>query len=92
MNDITIRRTHDRTPAEARAAAERIATRLQEKFALETAWDGGQLRFKRPGVAGELTLAGQEALLTVRLGAFFSALKPTIEREIAKFLDEHFAA
>ncbi len=91
MREIIIRRTHGKTPIEARAAAERIAAQLAEKYDLTTTWEDEQLRFKRPGLAGELTLVGTQAILTIRLGAFFTALKPVIEREVAEYIDENFS-
>ena len=92
MREIIIRRIHGKTPIEARAAAERITAQLAEKYDLTTAWEGEQLRFKRPGLTGELTLVGTEAILTIRLGAFFATLKPVIEREIVAYLDDSFSA
>jgi putative polyhydroxyalkanoate system protein len=92
MSDITIRRTHGKTPAEARASAEHMAAELKEEFDLSSAWDGDVLRFKRSGLSGELTLAGQEVALHIHLGFLLSALKPKIEREVHKFFDENFAA
>jgi len=91
MSDITIRRKHGKTPADARAAAEHMASELQEEFDLNYAWDGDLMRFKRPGVTGELTLDGEEVALHIHLGFLLSALKPSIEREVHKFFDENFA-
>ena len=92
MSDITIRRKHGKTPADARAAAEHMAAEFKEEFDLSSAWDGDVLRFKRPGVSGELVLDDQEVALHIHLGFLLSALKPTIEREVHKFFDENFAA
>jgi putative polyhydroxyalkanoate system protein len=92
MSDINIRRKHGKTPAEARASAEHMAAELKEEFDLSSAWDGDVLRFKRSGLSGELTLAGQEVALHIHLGFLLSALKPKIEREVHKFFDENFAA
>lgn len=82
MSDITIHRKHGKTPADARASAEHMAAELKEEFDLNSAWDGDVLRFKRSGLSGELTLAGQEVALHIHLGFLLSALKPTIEREV----------
>lgn len=92
MSDITIRRKHGKTPADARSSAEHMAAELKEEFDLSSAWDGDVLRFKRPGVSGELVLDDQEVALHIHLGFLLSALKPTIEREVHKFFDENFAA
>lgn len=92
MSDITIRRNHGKTPADARASAEHMAAELKEEFDLSSSWDGDVLRFKRSGLSGELTLDAQEVTLHIHLGFLLSALKPTIEREVHKFFDENFAA
>jgi putative polyhydroxyalkanoate system protein len=92
MSDITIRRKHGKTSAGARASAEHMASELQEEFDLHYAWDGDLMRFKRPGVSGELTLEGEEVTLHIHLGIFLTSLKPSIEREVHKLFDENFAA
>lgn len=91
MNDIVIRRKHGKTPAEARASAELMASKLKEKLDIDHAWDGDQLRFKRPGVSGELVLDAEEVALNIHLGALFAAFKPAIESKVQKFFDENFS-
>ena len=92
MSDITLRRKHGKTPAAARASAERMACELQKEFDLNYVWDGDLMRFKRPGVTGELVLDGEEVVLHIHLSFFLSTLKPSIEHEVKQFLDENFAA
>jgi len=92
MSDISIRRKHGKTHAEARAAAEHMAAELKNEFDLDYAWDGEVMHFKRSGVCGELTLDGEEVVLCIRLGFFLSALKASVEREVHKFFDENFQA
>ena len=92
MSDISIRRQHGKTRAEARASAEHMAAELKEEFDLDYAWDGDVMNFQRPGVVGELSLDNQEVSLDIRLGLLFFALKPSIEREVHRFFDENFPA
>ena len=92
MAEISIRCKHGKTRSDARAAAEHMATQLKKEFDLNYAWDGDVLRFKRSGVSGELALNDEEVALHIRLGFLLSALKPKIEREVHKFLDENFHA
>lgn len=92
MSEIVIHRKHGQSEAKARASAEHMAAELKEEFGLNGTWDGNVLRFKRSGLSGELTLAGQEVDLRIQLGFLLSALKPAIEREVHKFFDENFAA
>lgn len=92
MSEITIRRKHGKTLAEARASAEHMASELQEEFSLNYAWDEEVMRFKRSGISGELAVDEEEVALKIQLGFLLSALKPTIEREVHKYFDENFAA
>jgi len=92
MSDISIRRQHGKTLADARAAAEHMALELKQEFDLSYAWSGDVLHFKRPGVSGELTLDTSEVSLHIRLGFLLFALKPSIEREVHRYFDENFPA
>lgn len=90
MSDITIRRKHGKTHADARAAAEHMASELKDEFDLDYAWEGEVMHFKRTGVSGQLTLDSEDVVLSIRLGFFLAALKPSVEREVHKFFDENF--
>ncbi len=92
MSEISIRRQHGKTLAEARAAAEHLAAELQQEFDLNYAWTGDVLRFNRSGVSGELTLDAREVALRIHLGFLLFALKPAIEREVHRYFDENFPA
>lgn len=91
MSDITIRRKHGKTLAAARASAAHMAFELKEEFDLKYTWDGDTLHFSRTGVSGMLCVDKDEVALNIRLGAFLSALKPSVEREVHKFFDQNFA-
>lgn len=90
MSDIKIRRQHGKSLAEARAAAEHMASELAEEFDLDYAWDGNQMHFRRPGVVGELSIDEREVALDIRLGFLLFAIKPTIERAVHRYFDENF--
>ena len=92
MSDIRIRRKHGKTPAEARAAAERMAGELKDEFDLNFAWHEEVMHFTRSGLSGELTFAGDEVVLCIRLGFLLSAFRGNIEREVHHFFDENFTA
>lgn len=92
MSDISIRREHGKTRAQARKSAEHMASELKEEFDLDYAWDGDVMSFKRPGVTGELSLDNKEVSLEISLGLLLFALKPSIEREVHRFFDENFPA
>lgn len=96
MSEIIIRRKHGKTPADARASAEHMASELKQEFDLNCTWgkngEHDVLHFKRSGLSGTLALEGREVALSIQLGFLLSALKPTIEREVHKFFDENFSA
>jgi putative polyhydroxyalkanoate system protein len=92
VSDIRIRRKHGKTPAAARAAAEHLASELQEEFELNFSWRDEVMHFTRSGLSGELSFVGDEVVLCIRLGFLLSAFRANIEREVHKFFDENFAA
>ena len=87
MATIRIDRKHALTDGEARAAAERLAKDLEQRFALRCTWDGDDVRFERPGVNGRMHVGSGHISLDVTLGLLMSAMKPAIEREINAQLD-----
>lgn len=91
MDDIVIYRKHGKTLAEARKSAEHMASELSDEFDLTCAWHGDVLTFERFGVSGRLEIDDDQVGLIVNLGFLFSALKPSIEREVHRFFDENFA-
>lgn len=91
MSDIKIRRSHDMPHDKARAAAEKMAKRLQKEFDLDYEWDGDVLVFERSGVNGELTVAPKHVEMEVKLGFLLKMMKPAIERNIHTNLDDIFA-
>jgi len=90
MSQINVRRKHGTTLKRARTGASRVAEQLAEEFYLESRWHGDTLIFERSGVNGELTVDKKEISIEVRLGFMTALLKPVIESEIHKFLDEKF--
>lgn len=91
MNDIVLSRKNTKSMPEARAAAEHLAQELNSSFGLRSRWQDDALHFERPGVNGELTISEEDVTLTVHLGFFLAALKPSIEREVHRYFDENFS-
>lgn len=87
---ITIRHKHDKPHDRARELAEQVAQAMQQEFAIDYRWDGDEMNFQRPGVSGQLILNPGEVVMEVKLGFLLMALKPKIESEARKFLDQHF--
>ena len=92
MSEISIRRTHTLNPAQARAAAEEMASRLKGAFDLEYEWKGPVLRFHRSGVEGHLKLEHKAVHIEVRLGFLLAMVKPRIEEHIHDNLDRIFSS
>lgn len=90
MSDIKVRRPHGKTLAEARTAAEHMASELKDEFDLDYVWEGDHMHFKRSGVSGDLSVDDRQVVLNVRLGFLLFAVKPAIERSIHRYFDENF--
>lgn len=90
MSDIDIRKTHDFDLEGAQQVADDLARDLSEKFAVDYGWDGDHLLFERTGVHGEIRVDEECVHVRARLGFLLSYLKPAVEREIHRYLDEHF--
>lgn len=90
MSEIDIRHRHNREPAEARAAVERIAEHIAQKFDVEYEWNGDEIDFDRSGVHGRIRLGAREIHVTAHLSFLLSMLKGPIEAEIRRHLEEEF--
>lgn len=88
MSDIDIRRAHSLPPADARAAIDEVAQSLAAKFGMRCDWQGNMLTFSRRGVDGSIAVDAQQIHLQARLGLTMRALRPLIEREIERYLDQ----
>lgn len=92
MSNIDITRHHDLAPEKARAVIEHIADSLERKFNVTPQWDGDTLRFARSGVDGFIAVEDGQVHVSARLGMLLTPLKPTVEAEIKRKLDEYFPA
>jgi putative polyhydroxyalkanoate system protein len=90
MASIDIRRKHSRPHAEARKAVERVARHMAERFQIDWGWDGDTLVFERLGVNGEIKVGRKEIHVLAHLSFLLGAIRPTVEREIERYLDEEF--
>lgn len=91
MPDISITKPHQLSQQDAKAAAQKIANKLAEKFSMAIAWDGDVLSFERPGVSGTLTVYSSEARIEVVLGDFFKFFAAKLEEQIAENMHVVFA-
>jgi putative polyhydroxyalkanoate system protein len=87
---IRIRHPHSKPHEEALRLAQEVADEMKAEFGIESSWSGEVLHFQRSGVNGTLTISPSEILIEAKLGLLLAALKPKIEKEIQRFLDERF--
>jgi len=90
MSQIDIRRKHGKSLKAAKAAVEKTAGAIGRKFAIVSEWDGDTLNFSRGGVNGRIHVGKTEVRVHAELGFLLGALKPMIEAEIHRQLDENF--
>ena len=70
---------------------EDIVSGLSSRLALSGSWEGERYLFRRSGVEGEIAVGMDEIRVHARLGMVYAMLKGTIEDEIRRQLDRHFA-
>ncbi len=90
MATIAIAKKHSLSHKRAKAAAQKIAEDLNERFDLEYKWNGDVVAFERPGLTGKLRVGKDEVRLDCELGFLLSMLKPTIEQVVHRDFNKHF--
>jgi putative polyhydroxyalkanoate system protein len=88
---IDIKKKHGKSLEEAQQIADDLAQDLADKFDIEYGWDGDTIVFQRLGVNGEIDVDEDVVHVRARLGFLISYLQPAVEKEINRYLDEHFA-
>lgn len=91
MSSIEIRHAHSLPSAQARTAVEDFAAKLNERFGVDSRWEGDVLHFKRSGIDGQITLQPGQLQVNAKLGLMFAAMKGRIEKEMRRVLDERFS-
>lgn len=91
MPVIDIHHQHTGSIATTRTALERVACELSSNYGLAHEWHGDELRFKRSGVKGRIAIGAYEVHVHIELGMLMAAMKPIIEREIGRQLEQHLA-
>ncbi|MDT8438185.1 MAG: polyhydroxyalkanoic acid system family protein [Wenzhouxiangellaceae bacterium] len=92
MSEIDIRKPHAFDLEGAQEIADQLAQDLADKFDVRYGWDGDTIVFERTGCHGEIDVDAKCVHVRARLGFFLSYLKPAVEREIHRYLDQHFGA
>jgi putative polyhydroxyalkanoate system protein len=88
MPDIALTRQHHLGLKGAKAAADKMVAKLDEKFDLSGDWSGNTLSFSRPGVTGNLTVSETEMVLEVTLGFMLKMMKAPIEKAVHEQLEK----
>lgn len=90
MAKIDIRRKHTKTVKAAKAAVDKAAGAIARKFEITSAWEGDTLHFQRSGVDGHIHVSKTEVHVYAELGFLFGMMKPMIEEELGRQLDQQF--
>jgi putative polyhydroxyalkanoate system protein len=90
MPTISIQRRHKLEHKKAKAAAQKIAKDLHERFDLQCTWDGDNVSFQRPGLSGDMRVGKNDVELNVKLSFLMTPLKGPIENAIRSELDTLF--
>lgn len=91
-SQIDIKRRHALGTEKSRSVIEHIAESLQSKFGVTPTWEGNTLHFSRSGVNGFIQAGADQVHVSAQLGMLLTPLKPTVEAEILRKLDEYFPA
>lgn len=90
MSNIDLHARHSLSRVDAQAAADELAQDLAGKFDIDYGWEGDHIHFERSGVNGTITVRDGEIRIYARLGLMLMFLKPQIENEVVRYLQEHF--
>ena len=88
MAKIEIARAHRKSMTEAKAAINRVAKKIAEKFDVSHEWEGNTLHFERPGVNGRIALTKSEVKVFAELNFLLGAMKGSIEKAIEDQIDK----
>jgi putative polyhydroxyalkanoate system protein len=90
VSNIDIHAHHALSHQQALRAADELAADLAEKFNIDYGWEGDTIHFERPGVHGQIVVQNSALRIQAYLGFLLVMLKGPIEREIVRYLEEHF--
>jgi len=90
MATLSIARKHSLSHKQAKAAAQKVADDLKERFDLHYKWHGDSIAFERAGLSGKMHVGKSEVKLNCELGILMSLLKSKLEAEINKEFAKRF--
>ena len=87
MTDISIKRAHHGSLADARKMADKVAVKLEKDYQLKSTWAGDVMNFARSGIKGTLLVTAKDLKIDIKLGFLAGAFKSTIQDAVEKNLD-----
>ena len=91
MSHIDIRREHTMSRDQVRQATQKLADKLSGDLGVNCEWQGDTLCFDRPGVDGVIEVNDTHVHIKAELGLLLAAFKPSIERKVTEYLDQHLS-
>jgi putative polyhydroxyalkanoate system protein len=91
VSDISLKRAHNTSIAEARKVADKVAAKLAKDYDLKSSWAGDVLNFTRSGVNGSLAVGAKDFKIDIKLGFLMAAFKGPIQGAIEQNLDKMIA-
>jgi putative polyhydroxyalkanoate system protein len=88
VSEISIKRVHHTTLAEAKKVADKVAAKLEKDYQLKSTWVGDVLNFARSGVNGTLAVTPKELKIDVKLGFLMAAFKGPIQKAVEDNLEK----
>ncbi|PLW84123.1 polyhydroxyalkanoic acid synthase [Kineobactrum sediminis] len=73
---------------DVRAAAQRLAGRLEQQHAVHAHWEGDSVRIKGSGIDAKLSFHDNLVDISVHMGLIASAFQRPLKAEIQRYLDE----
>lgn len=89
MSVIDIHHSHGLPDSEARAAVQKVADGLAERFGVDSSWRGDVLDLNHAGVEGSIAVLPGEVHVSARLGFLFAAMRGPVEAGIRRALEKH---
>lgn len=91
MSTVSVRRAHSLGQEGSKDVAQKLLTKLVDKFGGKYNSDGDCFRYKHSAGVNAVVEAGEsEVLVNIKLGMLARSLAPKLESEMEKILDEYF--
>lgn len=90
MADIRVERRHQIGKEAAKAAAVRIAERMQEKAQVKYRVNGDTIEFERTGASGRMTVGDDIVTVEVKLGLLLKPMRGFIEQKMDEYFGRYF--